>query len=140
MPIRDVNTGKPLSGHELRKRRAERDSSPTRRRKASEVIKVSDDTDTSKLISWGARVQAAIIQRAMDNPQEFPNAHAQWRFISEAVARLGMIRDKAAEQEKLDRVAELTGKKRTLKGQGKPLSGYAIPQADRRNPDRAGAG
>lgn len=58
--------------------------------------------DTAQLISWGARLHAIALGHISLHPEIYPNQREWLRALLGGTTQLGIIRDKAAEQEKID--------------------------------------
>ena len=90
--------------------------------------------DTASLIRWGAKMLATSVYLAAMDP-DLP-LNDKLRFVNDASAKLGMIRDKATEQEKLDRAAKAfdqkRGKAQKPTGGPKSLAGVQKPATARR--------
>ena len=72
---------------------------------------------TAHLIRWGARILAGVMHRAAQDGTIFETERDQLRFLADCCAKLGMIRDKAAEQELIDkRLAEIDGEQNKSSG------------------------
>lgn len=70
--------------------------------------------DTAQLISWGARLHAIALGHISRHPEIYPNQREWLRALLGGTTQLGIIRDKAAEQEKIDaalRRDDVKGKK-----------------------------
>lgn len=90
--------------------------------------------DTASLIKWGARMVGVSVWLTALDP-DVPLLD-KVRLVNDGCAKLGMIRDKASEQEKLDRAAKAFDQKRgkATKPSGGPksLDGVAKPETARR--------
>ena len=131
MPSRDEN-GKRIPGSEQRKRKAEREAPDAPRRPvrveepAGEPPPVDNPfdqlvapplDDTASLIRWGSKVHALALHHIAKNPAIYPNQREWLRALLGGTTQLGVIRDKAAEQEKIDRALQADdakGKKQGL--------------------------
>lgn len=109
--------GKRLSGAAQRKvkqRRVEHERTREQTGGAFDALPVPPLDATASLITWGARALALTLHRAMSDPTIFETERDQLRFIADGCAKLGMIRDKAAEQESIKRtLAEVKKEKET---------------------------
>lgn len=73
--------------------------------------------DTALLIRWGAKVHGLAIHEIANHPEWYTNRREWVRALLGATTGLGVIRDKAAEQQKIDdamRRAEAEKKKQGL--------------------------
>jgi len=73
--------------------------------------------DTALLIRWGAKVHGLAIHEIANHPEWYSNRREWLRALLGATTGLGVIRDKAAEQQKIDdamRRAEAEKKKQGL--------------------------
>lgn len=140
MPSRDAN-GKRLSGAALRQRKAEREQpdqkpaakKPTATKKvpaAPEAATAEDPgpnpfeqlepapiADTSRLITWGAKLHALVLHQIAQDRSAYPNRREWYRALLGGTTSLGVIRDKAMEQQKIDdalRRDDVKGKKQGL--------------------------
>ena len=139
MPLRDSD-GKPLSGAALQRRRKAKLEHERKRKKAqpSGALSYADlpappigkKDGTAQLITWGAKALAVTMHRAMVTPDAFEAERDQWRFVADCCAKLGMIRDKAAEQEQIKK--GLRGVKKDKDTAGlTDASGRATPRVPR---------
>jgi hypothetical protein len=105
MPSRDAN-GRELSGNEKRKRGNERIKgelvAPGR---DMDIDLDAPPEDTSQLVTWAASALAKVLHSAATE-NAFATKGEQLRFLSDGLAKIGMLRDKAAEQDKLRKLAE----------------------------------
>lgn len=119
MPTRD-STGKRLSGAAQRKRQqqiAERE----RQREGDgttgfEQLEPPDLNETASLITWAAKGLALTAFRALSSPDIFDAESTKLRFVADCFVKIGMVRDKATEQEEYKRL------KRKLKGEEQKAS------------------
>jgi hypothetical protein len=134
MPSRDAN-GRELSGNAKRKRGNDRIkgelAAPGR---DMDIDLDAPPEDTSQLVTWAAGALAKVLHAAA-RENAFATKGEQLRFLSDGLAKIGMLRDKAAEQDKLRKLAEkhkLT--KSTNPGiEGlEPLAGTVKPPTARR--------
>lgn len=58
--------------------------------------------DTAKTISWGARLHALGVEDIARHPNMFPNRREWIRAVIDGTTKLGVIRDKAMEQSRID--------------------------------------
>lgn len=157
MPIIDPITGKQLSGAARRKLIAARDAPDKPAAEAPGGVKrkgkrpgeavaetqpaAAEDTafadfpeppldDTSKLITWGAKVAAKTLDMILRSPSAFPNKREWFRAIMAGTASLGIIRDKATEQEKIDRHLRQADKQASKQGLT-DVRGRTAPQVSR---------
>lgn len=104
MPSRDA-TGKRLSGAaQARKKKAAVEHERTRIKSAGGAfasLPPPPIDDTAALITWGAKALAMTLDRAMRDSAIFETERDQLRFVADGCAKLGMIRDKAVEQDKI---------------------------------------
>lgn len=102
MPRRAA-TGKQIGGAEKeRRKKAEREQE--RGRTGGQVSGLSLEpppANTADLIPWGARALAATLYRASQDRSIFVTELDQLRFIADCCAKLGIIRDKTAEQKRI---------------------------------------
>ena len=156
MPSRDTN-GKRIPGHAQRLRKAEREApdpparkrvpvKPAAKKKSPEPASAEPGwfegpnpfaaagpapiDSTAKLITWGAKLHALGISDIAEHPNSYPNRREWLRALLDKTASLGMIRDKAAEQEKIEaalRREEQEGKRQGLVD----VRGRKAPQAAR---------
>lgn len=123
MPIKDPQTGKPLSGAALARRKKAKVAAQRVRKPAKTSVSFDDVgdpplDDTAALITWGAKCLAVVMRKAQQDAGAFDADRDQWRFLADCSAKLGMIRDKASEQAKLQRAAAAAGKTQSTKPQG----------------------
>lgn len=64
---------------------------------------------TAELVTWAASALAQVIHRAAQDRSIFLTEADQLRFIADGCAKLGMVRDKAAEQERIKKAAVRAG-------------------------------
>lgn len=137
MPSKDPRTGKPVGGAaKVRARKAK--VAAQRARKPAKTTVSFDDVgdppldDTAALITWGAKCLAVVMRKAQQDAKAFDADRDQWRFLADCAAKLGMIRDKASEQAKLQRAAAAAGKTTGTKPQGaQTLAGVSKPPTAR---------
>lgn len=70
--------------------------------------------NTAQLITWGAKVHALGVAHIAQNPNMYPNRREWVRALLDKTTQLGVIRDKAMEQSRIDaalRREEQDGKK-----------------------------
>jgi hypothetical protein len=137
VPIRDPETGKPLSGSALnRLRKAKVEAERTRDIEEQTGLTLEPPpSSTAELVTWAAAALAQAIYRASQDRKIFLTEADQLRYVADGCAKLGMVRDKAAEQERIKRVAERTGltQDRNKPAAGaKSLAGIAKPETARR--------
>lgn len=138
MPSRD-STGKRLSGAQLRQRKAEREqpdkpAAKKRRAKQIEIEQAPADgwfagpnpferagpppiDDTAQMIRWGAKIHALGVEDIYRHPNSYPSRREWIRALLDKTTQLGVIRDKAAEQQKIDDALhrdDVKGKKQGL--------------------------
>lgn len=123
MPSIDPKTGKPIGG--AAKARARKAKIAAQRKRTPAPTTVSFDDlpdppldDTAALITWGAKCLAVAMRKAQQDVGAFEAERDQWRFVADCAAKLGMIRDKAAEQSKIQKAAAAAGKTQSTKPQG----------------------
>lgn len=116
MPRKNPLTGKPLSGSAGRKIAASKKAKALQATRPPlppgggfSNIPPPPLEDTAQLITWGARVLAATMDKALRDPSAFDCERDQWRFITDSVAKLGMIRDKSIEQDRIKKLQEAVG-------------------------------
>lgn len=132
MPIRNDQTGRELSGAARRKLRALRDApdkpvakkraprKPVAKKKVPDPPAAAEgeqpDTgpnpfaqladppieNTAQLITWGAKVHALAVAHIAKNPDIYPNRREWIRALLGGTTQLGVIRDKAMEQSRID--------------------------------------
>jgi len=126
VPSKDPKTGKRLSGAAQDKRakqklEAERIAEATggSPHDLQNLIKAAfarvgppPMQSTGSLITWGAKMQATVIWLAAQNPALFDSLASLLRFEADAIAKLGMIRDKAKEQEDIKKALGRDKKRR----------------------------
>lgn len=115
MPSVDKKTGKPVGGAAKARARKAKLKAAQKRKPTKTSLSFADLPDpplddTAALITWGAKSLAVAMRRSMQDPSLFDAERDQLKFIAECVAKLGLIRDKATEQEKLQRAAAAAGK------------------------------
>ena len=138
MPSRDER-GKRLSGSAQRKRSATQrtayehaalalgDTVPT-----LDGLTVPPPEDTSQLVTWAAKQIGLVMWQALND--KALKGLDRYRLIGQLGAQIGMLRDKATEQEKLDKLARKHGliKNPTELAEGmKPLAGIVKPPTAR---------
>lgn len=157
MPSRDEN-GKRIPGHAQRLRKAEREApdppaakkvaakkrAPTKKAPASAENSAEQDlgpnpfdelepapiADTSRLITWGAKLHALVLHQIAQDRSAYPNRREWYRALLGGTTSLGVIRDKAMEQQKIDDALhrdEAKGKKQGLSD----VRGRKAPQVTR---------
>lgn len=72
--------------------------------------------DTAGLVRWGAQCLAMVMDRAIRDCSIFETERDQLRFLSECCAKLGMIRDKASEQEAIKKALQARRKESKAAG------------------------
>ena len=73
--------------------------------------------NTAQLITWGAKVHALAVAHIAKNPDIYPNRREWIRALLGGTTQLGVIRDKAMEQSRIDaalRREEQEGKRQGL--------------------------
>ena len=135
MPSRD-ESGKRLSGSAQRKRSTVQrtayehaalaigDTVPT-----LDGLTVPPPEDTSQLVTWAAKQIGLVMWQAL-NDQALKGLD-RYRLIGQLGAQIGMLRDKATEQEKLDKLARKHGLVETVAPAGKSLAGIVKPPTAR---------
>ena len=138
MPSRD-GSGKRLSGSAQRQRttiqrgayeqaqQAIGDTVPT-----LDGLTVPPPEDTSQLVTWAAKQIGLVMWQALND--KALKGLDRYRLIGQLGAQIGMLRDKATEQEKLDKLARKHGliKNTTGLAEGmKPLAGIVKPPTAR---------
>lgn len=136
MPSRDAD-GKRIPGNKQRQRQKEReapDRKPAKPRAPAPKTAPTDQVDepfenpfdqlvappiddTALLIRWASKVHGLALHHIAKNPGIYPNQREWLRALLGGTTQLGVIRDKAAEQEKIDRALrdeEKKGKKQGL--------------------------
>lgn len=135
MPTRDAE-GRELSGAEKeRRRKAKLENERQRQPQVAGTSGIeglpSPPTNTASLVRWGAQILAAVMYRAAQDRSIFETERDQLKFLAECAAKLGVIRDKAAEQELIDqRLAELDQEKTKAAGL-EPVHGFQAPKIPR---------
>lgn len=135
MPSRDPKTGKPVGGAaKARRRKAQAEAERKRKPAAVSQVQVSPPPEsTAELVTWSAGVLAALVYRASQDRTIFLTELDQLRFLADTCAKIGLVRDKAVEQDRLRRLAEAAGKLPSSKPAGaKPLAGVSKPDTARR--------
>lgn len=115
MPSIDKKTGRPISGAAKARARKAKLQAAQKRTPAPTTVSFADLPDpplddTAALITWGAKCLAVVMRKAQQDVGAFDAERDQWRFVADCAAKLGMIRDKAAEQSKLQKAAAAAGK------------------------------
>lgn len=111
-----------MGGAEKERRRKSRLENERARPPAAEGARGLDGLtpppeNTAGLVRWGAQILAAVMYRAAQERSIFETERDQLKFLAECAAKLGIIRDKAAEQELIDkRLAELDQEKSKTAG------------------------
>lgn len=137
MPSRD-STGKRLSGAQLRQRKAQReapDPPASKKRKAKKPTAAEAEPDldsapnpfnslgappiddTAQLVRWSAKLHALAVAHIAQHPGIYPNQREWLRALLGGTTQLGILRDKAAEQQKIEealRREEQEGKRQGL--------------------------
>jgi hypothetical protein len=121
MPSRDEH-GKRLPGSAQRKRAQLRDAADLPEDEDAPFDNPFDDLapppdDTAQLIRWGARVAGRGVHFMALHPEIYPNKREWMRALFSGIGCIGVIRDKASEQQKIDdalRRDDLKGKKQGL--------------------------
>lgn len=133
MPSRGKD-GREISGAEKTRRRKARAEAERQREVAGPTALAglpAPPENTAGLVRWGAQMLAAVMHRAAQERSIFETERDQLRFLSECCAKLGIIRDKAAEQELIDqRLAELEGEKTRAAGL-ETVRGLTAPKISR---------
>lgn len=143
MPARDAKTGKPLSGAAKRKAARERSAEYTKRQAdaATPASISSSARDFAELrdapigqpaeaITWANDVVLLTLQQVIRD-EALPNL-MRWRWIKDLAAVLGMLRDKTAEQKRLQQLHEkLLGSSTKPRG-AKSVAGLQKPDTARR--------
>ena len=138
MPSRDEN-GKALSGYAGRKRAQDKRAAYDQAQQASgdtvptlDGLTVPPPEDTSQLVTWAAKQIGLVMWQALND--KALKGLDRYRLIGQLGAQIGMLRDKATEQEKLDKLARKHGliKNPTELADGmKPLAGIVKPPTAR---------
>lgn len=109
MPTRD-SIGKRLSGAQQKRKRKltveherQRDDVSGDPFENLPAPPIAGKTGTAGLVTWGAKALAFTMNRAMRRRDIFEAERDQLRFVADCCAKLGMIRDKGAEQDKIKR-------------------------------------
>lgn len=122
MPSRD-SSGKRLPGSKqraIKKRRIEHEQ--TRPGSAAAESSHFDSLprppieDTAGLVRWGAQCLAVVMDRAIRDRSIFETERDQLRFVADCCAKLGMIRDKASEQEAIKKALQARRKEAKAAG------------------------
>lgn len=134
MPSRDPATGKRLNGSQQRALAEARRAADEARKAAAlpesyRQIGAPPIGDTASLISWAARCLAVVCHDALLDetlpPQE------KRRFVADCCAKLGLVRDKAVEQDRIRQAVKAW--KGKPEGEGlTPLAGIPEPTPARR--------
>lgn len=109
--------GSPMSGAQQakeKKRRAEaaRQHESTRKAEAKgESANGFDDLPappikqdgTAELVTWAAKGLALTVYRAIQDPSIFETEKDRLKFLADGFAKIGIVRDKAAEQDRIKR-------------------------------------
>lgn len=123
MPSVDKKTGKPVGGAAKARARKAKLKAAQKRKPAPTTVSFADLPDpplddTAALITWGAKSLAVAMRKAQQDVGAFEAERDQWRFVADCAAKLGMIRDKATEQAKLQKAAAAAGKVSGVKPTG----------------------
>lgn len=123
MPSIDPKTGKPVGGAAKARARKAKITAQRKRKPAPTTVSFADLPDpplddTAALITWGAKSLAVVMRKSMQDLSLFDAERDQLRFIADCAAKLGMIRDKASEQAKLQKAAAAAGKVAGVKATG----------------------
>ena len=151
MPSRDAN-GKRLPGSGQRQRAAERTrpdrpktaesrstKQPSKRAEQETEQDIGADPfdidpapihDTSKMITWGAQLHALVLEKIARDPSAYPNRREWYRAMLGGTTSLGIIRDKAAEQQKIDEALRRDEVKQKKQGLAN-VSGRKAPSVTR---------
>lgn len=138
MPSLDPKTGKPISGAEVRRRKMQRLEADRAREAPPDETGLSvcaPPESTAELVTWAASALAQVIHRAAQDRTIFLTEADQLRFIADGCAKLGMVRDKAAEQERIKKAAVRAGlapDKNKPSAGAKSLAGIEKPPTARR--------
>lgn len=153
MPIKDPATGKPLGGAALRRRKQQlaqgapdpappaSDSAPAAAAPAGPRPSLADFAglpppplgDSAGAIAWANDIALIALHQVLREPT-LTNPE-RWRWIKDLLAVVGMVRDKAAEQTRLAKLAERSGLATGGKGKpqgAKPLADVSKPPTARR--------
>lgn len=135
MPSRD-ESGKRISGGKQRQIRAAKQA-PYKQdaQRVPEAHKESEypkpPEDVGQLISWAAMMLGKLLAEAYQDKHLL--GADRYRTIGQLTAQLGMIRDKALDQERITRMAKKTGLIADEKqSELKPTHGLTRPQTARR--------
>lgn len=71
---------------------------------------------TAELVTWGAQALALVVDRAMRRRDIFETEFDQLRFVADSCAKLGLVRDKAAEQESIKKLLKATTQEKETAG------------------------
>lgn len=119
MPWRD-KAGKPLSGAaQAKKRKQAKEHERTREQGESghfDRLPAPPIDDTAGLVRWGAQCLAVVMDRAIRDRSIFETERDQLRFVADCCAKLGMIRDKASEQEAIKKALKVRRKEQKTAG------------------------
>lgn len=118
MPTRKPN-GREVGGAEKERRRKARIENEREREHPVGILPglAAPPPNTAGLVRWGAQILAAVMYRAAQDRSIFETERDQLKFLADCAAKLGVIRDKAAEQELIDqRLAELEQEKTKAAG------------------------
>lgn len=133
MPSRDPS-GKRISGAEQRKLRAAKRApyeQEAQRQPETQAEYPDPPDDVGQLISWAAAMLGRLLAEAYRDKNLL--GADRYRTIGQLTAQLGMIRDKALDQERITKMAKKTGllpdEKQT---ELKPTHGLKRPQTARR--------
>lgn len=153
MPIKDPATGKPLGGAALRRRKQQLsqgapdpapqapDPATAGAPPAGPRPSLADFADlpppplgdSAAAIAWANDIALIALHQVLREPT-LTNPE-RWRWIKDLLAVVGMVRDKAAEQARLAKLAERSGLTSGSKGKpqgGKPLADLSKPPTARR--------
>lgn len=140
MPARDAK-GKPLSGAAKRKAARARAADYTQRQATTVTAPAAAPSDFAQLrdapigqpaeaITWANDVLLITLQQVVRDPALHPLI--RWRWIKELAAVLGMLRDKSAEQKRLQQLYDkLNGSGSKPRG-AKAVAGIQKPDTARR--------
>lgn len=133
MPSRNPD-GSRLSGAQIRDRKRAKQERGETERQSGEPSALADleppPENTAELVRWGAVVLAKVIHRAAQKPEIFAAESDQLKFIADGCAKLGIVRDKAKEQE--DIAKQLKAARGEQKAQGmERVSGRTAPAVAR---------
>lgn len=87
--------------------------------------------NTAEMVLWANEVLALSVERAVRRRDIFPCEFDQLRFIADSCAKLGMIRDKASEQEKIKKALRHAEKQSDTEGLEDVRGRAATPQVSR---------